>query len=369
MKVGTLTFHMAENYGAALQAYALCTVINKMGYDCEIINFTSDQGTNLSTFEWPCDLIKKYGLFKGLIKAANRWRLGIYSKKSKTRNFAYFIKKYFKMSEVYDLTDSLNNLKYDAIVFGGDQIWNAKITQYATNIYMGSFDKRNAFKKLSYAVSSGNEDIIGDTEEIKRRLNDFSAISVREEGLAKFIKDAYDIDTNVVLDPVFLLDETEWKRLKGKLPSKLKKKGYILTYTFEGQPVYEYAIELGRKMGLPVVIMTWTVSPDRTQAIQLVNSGPIDFLTLIDEAAMVCTSSFHGTAFSIIFKKEIYCLTSRLNGHRIDNLMQKIGKCVDDEYDGRNVYHCVPEFFEDKQDLLKEMKKESLDFLKFSLEG
>lgn len=368
MKVGTLTFHMAENYGASLQAYALCTVINKMGYDCEIINFTSDQGTNLSTFEWPSDLIKKYGFFKGMLKTANRWRLGRYSKKNKTRNYAYFIKKYFKMSKTYYSTDSLNNLKYDAIVFGSDQIWNAKITQYATNIYMGSFGNGNSFKKFSYAASSGNENIIGNTEEIKARLNDFSAISVREEGLAKFIKDNYDINTHVVLDPVFLLEETEWKRLKGKLPSKLKKKGYILAYTFDGKPIYEYALELGRKKGLPVVILKWDISPDLEHAIQLINSGPTDFLTLIDEAKMVCTTSFHGTAFSIIFKKEIYCLTSGWNGHRIDNLMQKIGKCVDDEYDGRNVYHCVPEFFEDKQDLLKEMKKESLDFLKFSLE-
>ena len=369
MKVGTLTFHMVENYGAALQAYALCTVINEMGYDCEIINFTSDQGANVCTFQWPDDLIKEYGFVTGMLKTINRWRLGIYSKKNKTRNYAYFIKKYFKISKAYNSADSLNNLNYDAIVFGSDQIWNAKITQYATNVYMGSFGESKSFKKISYAASSGNEDIIGEDEHIKRRLSSFFAISVRENGLARFIKDKYEINAHVVLDPVFLLDVTEWKRLKGKLPRKLKKNGYILAYTFDGQSIYNYAIELGRKKNLPVVLLKWDVSSNLDQAIQLTDSGPIDFLTLIDEAAMVCTTSFHGTAFSIIFKKEIYCLTSGWNGHRIDNLMQKLGKYADDEYDGRKVYHCVPTYFEEKDDLLKKLRKESLEFLRFSLEG
>ena len=37
--IGILTYHTGYNYGASLQAFALQTVITKMGNKCEIINF------------------------------------------------------------------------------------------------------------------------------------------------------------------------------------------------------------------------------------------------------------------------------------------------------------------------------------------
>jgi hypothetical protein len=42
MKAGIITFHSAHNYGAVLQAYALKTVIEKLGLECEIIDYRPD---------------------------------------------------------------------------------------------------------------------------------------------------------------------------------------------------------------------------------------------------------------------------------------------------------------------------------------
>ena len=39
-KVGILTFSNSYNYGAALQAYALKTVIDELGYEASIIDYT-----------------------------------------------------------------------------------------------------------------------------------------------------------------------------------------------------------------------------------------------------------------------------------------------------------------------------------------
>ena len=38
-KIGILTFHNAHNYGAVLQAYALKTKLNRMGYKAKILNY------------------------------------------------------------------------------------------------------------------------------------------------------------------------------------------------------------------------------------------------------------------------------------------------------------------------------------------
>ena len=39
MKIGILTFHRAENFGATLQAYALQTYLSQLGNDVEIIDY------------------------------------------------------------------------------------------------------------------------------------------------------------------------------------------------------------------------------------------------------------------------------------------------------------------------------------------
>ena len=35
-KIGIITFHIAHNYGAMLQAYALPTAVKKMGFQCDV---------------------------------------------------------------------------------------------------------------------------------------------------------------------------------------------------------------------------------------------------------------------------------------------------------------------------------------------
>jgi len=52
MKIGILTFHGADNYGAVLQAYALKETVKTLGNDVEIINYIQPY------------IIKNYKLFK-----------------------------------------------------------------------------------------------------------------------------------------------------------------------------------------------------------------------------------------------------------------------------------------------------------------
>ena len=61
-KVGILTFHMAHNYGAMLQAYALETAIRNLGYQCEVIDYRFPYIDSWSRIEWFDDLINRYGV-------------------------------------------------------------------------------------------------------------------------------------------------------------------------------------------------------------------------------------------------------------------------------------------------------------------
>lgn len=53
--------------------------------------------------------------------------------------------------------------------------------------------------------------------------------------------------------------------------------------------------------------------------ININNAGPLDFLSLIDNAACVVASSFHATAFSVILEKEFY--TFNLKGYNNSSRM------------------------------------------------
>ena len=84
----------------------------------------------------------------------------------------------------------------------------------------------------------------------------------------------------------------------------------------------------------------------------IVNAGPEDFLTLIKNAYLVCTNSFHGTALSIAFGKNFYVLEkfdksdsrkmSILNQLSLENRMiwgvDNISNIVLEDIDYDNVY-------------------------------
>ena len=82
---------------------------------------------------------------------------------------------------------------------------------------------------------------------------------------------------------------------------------------------------LSQKTGLPVVATKYRGKADYfNHFIKLYNAGPCDFISLIDHAAMVLTSSFHGTAFSLLFQKPFYVVDGVSDG-RICGLLSMSG--------------------------------------------
>ena len=322
MKVGTLTFHGADNYGANLQAYALPLYLRSAGIDCEIIDFRPQNLSGGLSTEFPCELISKYGFLKGCAKALNRKLRGYYSSDKKENRYARFSRKHLPLSaKKYYTCSELKNIDYEAVIFGSDQIWNKNLTAPYENVFFGEIGNEKV-RKIAYAASCGNEKNLELVENVKEKLSGFYRISVREKQLESYIGTHFGIECENVVDPVFLLSEHDWRIVEGKLPKGLKRNGYIFVYTFDSQPVYDFARKLRQKTGLPIVVLRWCgVTKRLADTRQLYAVGPETFLSLIDNAAAVCTSSFHGLAFSLIFKKEFYCFSEGENASRTDNLL------------------------------------------------
>ena len=330
IKVATLTFHVAHNYGAMLQAYALEKAINNLGYDCCVLDYRFPYLDRWNGVRTRTDLCKIHGPMLGSMKYVSRCLKGYYKKEnSKTarRKFNSFMHEEMRLSKkVYESFESLSKIKeYDCIVLGSDQIWNPNLTGGVAKEYYGCCFDKSSTKIISYAASSGTDSLDEQVEkEIPNFLSELSAIGVREKGLANYIKTQYRLNAQTVIDPVFLLSKNEWERLGAK--SKFEKKyPYLLIYAFQTSDyIYEVAKQIADERGLKIISICYEKKDDFPEALQLTDCGPLDFVSLIQNADFVCTSSFHGMAFSIIFEKSFYCVGHPLYSQRNRDLLSEL---------------------------------------------
>ncbi len=367
-KVGIITYHRGGyNAGAMLQAYALHKTIQNFGYSCEIINHSIEH--NGFILDWFDDLVREYGFIKGIIKYFNRLLRGMYSGNTRGILYERFLKNKIKTSPKYKTLDELSNVKYDAIVYGSDQIWNEKLVGGFRSEFFGGVVSAD-IPKIAYAASSGKGCI---SEEVKEQayplLKDFKFISAREKQLTDFLINDYNLNAVTTLDPTLLLDGKEWRKIAAELPENLKGKKYILLYTFDDPSACEYARKLSEETGLPIVYYRWCGTNKRyDDMIQISNLGPDGFLTLVDNAEYVCTSSFHGTVFSIIFQKKFYSITGHEFPVRIQDLLSSLQINNNmSEYMDRIVYDNSQYDAVTVNNNLQLLRNNSLEFIKNSL--
>lgn len=362
MKIGTLTFHSADNYGAMLQAYALPQAVRSLGHDCQIIDYRHRTITRGVEIEWPRQLIRKHGPLKGIIKAVNRWHLGWFKKDRKDVKFNHFLEKYLPLTNrIFRDPSELKELDFDAILFGSDQIWNTELTGGFSPEYFG---QDIPGRKIAYAASSGTDSV---PEEALPLLKSFSALGIREQDLTETLK-REGLSVQTVLDPVLLLTPEDWRSIEAPLPKGLEKGKYIFIYTFDEWPVYELARKISKEERLPMIILRWCGRHDRfNDMIQIPNCSPEEFLTLLDNAAVVCTSSFHGTAFSVLFGKRFYCCTPSNFGSRTNSLLSQVG-LLDCRVEDGKIPGIIPNYALAAENLAI-LRQESLNFLKNAIES
>ncbi len=361
MKVGTLTFHSADNYGAMLQAYALPQAIQSFGHECRVIDYRSAAITQGVEVEWPKQLIRQHGLIRGGIKSLNRWYRGWYAPSRKDVKFNRFMEKKLPLSDVtFRCAEEIDVNDFDTVVFGSDQIWNTQITKNDT-VYFGHGIRA---RKIAYAASSGTDRI---PDGMMGYVADFATLGIREKGLTATLREK-GLDAVTVLDPVLLLTKDQWRDMEAPLPKGLTPGGYILIYTFDEWPVYELARKIAAEENLPMVIVRWCGRHERfNDMIQLPNVSPQEFVSLIDNAAVVCTSSFHGTAFSVLFEKRFYCCTPSNFGSRTNSLLEQVG-LLDCRVENGEL-KCKQPDYSVAGEKLSVLRQKSMEFLKNAIEA
>lgn len=323
MKIGILTYQRAHNYGALLQAFALKTWLETQGHDVEMIDY------------WPDYHSADYQMlphfqkisFKGKIKSLVLLIVGIKKYLKRRRAYHDFIQNHLKLPSkpIYTKKDELKSVVYDFVIYGSDQIWrkqNFYLYKGFNEVYFGAYVKA---KKISYAASMGILSLQQPEDGIflKENLKKFEKISVREKELQDIIANLVDIKPELVLDPVFLLKKTQWIKY---LPKTKVKEKYIFLYQLNlSEDSVHLADKLKKIFGYKVIEVLGRVNPIKVGSRYHQIASPFEFLSLINDAEFVVTTSFHGAAFSVLFEKQFYALGMKNNSGRVRTLLSSLG--------------------------------------------
>lgn len=364
-KVSIITFHASHNYGSALQAYALQSVIKDLCRNCEIVNLRTDRQVDLYTV-----FTKRKGI-KYLFKNAAHLMYYIPLHK-KYLNFESFINQKLNITkQTFRSLEEIEsaNLNYDYYICGSDQIWNPVPADFDWSYYL-PFVKSG--KKISYAPSFGQLAATGDSgvaDKIAKYLSTFDNISVREERSQENVYRLIGQKPQIVLDPTLLLKSVDWDKLSQK---KLVKDDYIFLYTlFADKDILKIASILSKKLNMPIVTSNLSNQYDViTPYKKHFYSGPLEFISFIKHSKFVLTSSFHGTAFSVIYNTPFFAIKGNEDA-RISTLLNITGlneRAVDLNNIDEKCKSAFSINFTFANRAIEDERKKSLDYLKNALD-
>jgi len=341
MKVSVVCIYYNRNYGSVLQSLALNRYLEKSGFEVDVIPFKDEAGLKekLDVF---LDLRLPKLFNPEIVKRKIQERKSqnvdsnedaVYIEGCKIREKAYirFVNKNFnvRLSELArkELTDYVKDS--DAVIVGSDQLWTPH------DILMGYHTLEfvpDTVKKVSYATSFGVSQL--PTNHIKKKAKRFleriDVLSVREKQGKRIIEDlGIKKKVSVVVDPTMLLTREEWDKLIQ--PERIVKDKFLFCYFLGNNPEHRvFAQKVKDKLGMKIVAlqhMDEYDAGDRKYADEvLYNIDPGQFVSLIRDAEMILTDSFHGSVFSVLYHKGFFVLNrhkdneSRSTNSRIETL-------------------------------------------------
>lgn len=323
MKIGILTYHRAENYGALLQAYALRTYLQSKGHEVSFVDYWPDYHVNyFKVFSWERFMAANW---KGKIEYLLGATVWLCPRMIRSKRLQRFIHERLGVTGKPRYNEKTKATEhYDVVVYGSDQIWR-KQNMGGVGFDDWYFGAENvvADKKIVYAGSMGTvKTSENDDAYVKKMMQNFEHISVREADLDSYLK-GLGVTSQQVIDPVFLLSKEEWEAVADKKQEKGK---YILFYNLLNKPEsVRFAEQLSKETGLPIKELNKKMSFKHLGKRYISGASVEEFLRLVHDAEYVVSNSFHGVAFSLIFQKQFFAVGFGDRGNRVETLLANAG--------------------------------------------
>ena len=253
----------------------------------------------------------------------------------------------------------------DYTIVGSDQVWHALITKENKLSYFLDFADNT--KKLSLASSFGKQQWTEDeeyTKKVRECLSAFSAISVRETTGVDICRDTFGVKATCIIDPTIA-----WGRYENFINKKPRKQIACFILNGDNTLCYNVVDRLIVATGMKAKMLDYYSGP-KYQYLNSFEKSPVKWLNEIFNSEIVVTDSFHGVAFSLVFKKQFFVvLTNVKQFERISSLLRKVGlenRVITsmEDFNKRQSYLLSPIDYQYAQKVLEEEQRSYYSFAK-----
>lgn len=353
MKIAILTLPLHVNYGGILQAYALQTVLQRMGHEVEVINFSSGIPTYWEVFKNVC--VRLLDKIRG---TKDMERLNLLRRRLSSGRIIRFVNKniiFTKEKYTVETLAKLNESNFNTFIVGSDQVWR---TLYASEIdlYFLSFLKDEEIKRIAYSASFGvdnREYTLEQIEKCKQYFSLFDAVSVREDSGLELIESyQWKCKKECVhtLDPTMLLDMNDYMQL------------FHLNAAATTKVLFAYVLDANKNVN-SIRKQIAVVKGLKIEAIDTLEErikplmSPVQWVKSIATSQFVVTDSFHGCVFCILFHRPFIVVGNVRRGNaRIASLLRLVG------LEGR-IVSSLTDFEEKKNTLLEKIDYQKVDII------
>lgn len=326
MKVGTISLNINTedlNYGAMLHSWAFVQILNSL----ECVD-------NVEVIDYITPMLEGFDCQKPIMSylKLHRWTSAIkistcrqnYLKRYE--KFQQFISDNVPVSRKHYTQKMLNEevLDYDCLICESDVIWSPRF-------FYGKFDSTfflalNSMldkKRIIYSASMANAEFnnVKEEEDFAKLVKIPEFISCREQFAVDYINENCERNAERVLDPVLLLPVSVYDCIIG---NQIEERPYLLLYipvNYNGE-YQKVAEDYARKHGLEVVELSYYFWNSLRHKV-IADAGIEEFLSLIKNAAIVFTNSYHAVCFSCLFHKDFYAF-GRTTGKKTEDLCKTL---------------------------------------------
>ncbi len=376
MKIGVITpWWCNENYGQLLQCWALQQYLLALGHEPFLIRYRRKRSLGSKIFlalRSPSSLMDLISSRRHIQSTSN----GInHTRKIAARNFDSFRDKFLITSkQTYGSLKELNQsaeLNVDAYICGSDQVW-----RYFSYDSYGFANFLNfgppSVKRIAYSASFGQSHV--DRKYIKfvsPLMKNLDYIAVREQSGVDICKQLGRDDAIFVMDPVFLCPMQAYDRLTAAF-SSFQRQRYAFYYFLEAEmsiPWNKIKRRTAQKhlndVFVPVYNRDFPFPEYKDPSIE-------EWVAYLKYAEEVYTNSFHGTCYSIIFRRPFltFLRTNCSMNERLLSLLKSLGltERIYDPKQNPDEQMNRPIDWDSVQNCLGKQLKSSFDYLHTALQ-
>lgn len=314
MKIGIITLHRAHNYGAVLQCYGLQKVLMDMGHIVKIVDFAPSDVFGYYDYH----IFSKPLSIRSIISKTLRY----FRNRKRTECFETYLNNHLNLTKHIGSIRALKEepFDFDAMICGSDQVWNLNIVGSVVGAYYLDFLDNN-IRKIAFSASYEQiEPSFNYIEQIRQSLQSFDAISLREDNGIELTRELWGKEVIKTLDPCMLLTKNDYRKISNPIPIPNK---YLLAYMLGNNKSMERLVcYASTRLNIPVINLGKKIYSLPKGSKYMPSIDPGGFIYLMENAQCVCTNSFHGSCFSILYEKPFVTFSRKGGNSRLSNLLK-----------------------------------------------